>query len=74
MYRRLGPENCSFFPKTYIFPRDSLLFKKDFKTQIGGPFIIKPVAASKGIGLSRYQISFIPTLSSSFFLFLLFFF
>ncbi|KAK2964692.1 putative tubulin polyglutamylase TTLL4 [Blattamonas nauphoetae] len=48
---RSSPAHCNFFPKTYIFPRDVDLFRKDTDGVSTGPYIIKPVAASRGIGI-----------------------
>ncbi|KAK2952195.1 putative Tubulin polyglutamylase TTLL4 [Blattamonas nauphoetae] len=48
---RMGYLHCGFHPRTFIFPRDRLLFRKEFGKNTHQSFIIKPVAASRGIGI-----------------------
>ncbi|KAA6389917.1 MAG: putative Tubulin polyglutamylase TTLL5 [Streblomastix strix] len=48
----VGRAHALFFPRTFIFPRDNELFKCEIiSKKQENPFIIKPVAASRGIGI-----------------------
>ena len=49
--RQLLPSDFSFFPKTWLLPKDYAILKREFKEKRNRTFIVKPEAESQGRGI-----------------------